>query len=284
MAEGPSDSSLRVYDDVAGRVHMHLSCSERVALIVEGPSDRDALSGMAPRADIFIAGKREEVLRTGDKLFSIGEARYLCIFDNDFEAELDLESLPWLLPYEGADLESMLLDLGCGASLLQVHVVPERLDEAGGVNALYALLRDLAAEVGAIRECNRAENWELPFSQVPCGEFIVNYEALDRFAFAQRLILKARSNSPSSDTVEQVIIDHIVGLDIVAVNRKFRGRDLLDITSKFLKSTKYKAKAKVSTTPQALEASLHIAAPAYLASSQWGHNLLRAMSERLSTH
>lgn len=163
-----SDGSLAQYDSPADRTRLHMQGTADRVLMVEGVADATVLREVLPNYAIVIAGKRENVLRAAEELLDAGQKRFVAVIDRDFEPVP--EGGDWdevLLPYEGRDLECMLVELGGLARLILFKGVDSRIAKAGGLDELVKRCKLAVEPVTHLRSHARTHGLSLAFDQVP---------------------------------------------------------------------------------------------------------------------
>jgi Protein of unknown function (DUF4435) len=165
--------SLQEFDRPADRIRLHLQASSLVPLLVEGPSDVLVLKTHVRPVAFFPLNGRNNVLATIRSLVNAGIRSILGIVDRDFDSEdafADVQDL--LYPYDGVDLEGMLIDLGALSELLQHIGSLTKIEALGGSDAVVQSLRECIAPVSSLRLLSRREGLGLNFDEVNLQEKI----------------------------------------------------------------------------------------------------------------
>ncbi len=218
------DGSLAQYDSPADRTRLHLQGSADRVLMVEGVADATVLREVLPHYAIVIAGKREKVLRAAEELLDAGQKRFVAVIDRDFEPVP--EGGDWnevLFPYEGRDLECMLVELGGLARLIRFKGVDAKVTKAGGPDEVVKRCKLAIEPVTRLRSHARVHEWALAFDRVPIeGKVQAETLALKHLPYCMALVAASDTDLAVRD-VEQVASDASVdpgpprGKDVVAV-------------------------------------------------------------------
>lgn len=266
--------SLRSYDDLPGRVHLHLALADSTKpVIVEGISDSRALSRVVTGTSIFPAGDRKRVLEAALSLMDIGDTQFWCVFDLDFHDEPFPEILTdWCYPYPSADLEATLLDLGMARELVEGAVSAERLDKCGGPELIVESAQKGARQLALLRTLDARHKWSLPFSAVSPTPFISEDGDVDLETYARKLHFRKASQSEAYSEIE-AIEDIVAAIDYSEPTRGYRGRDFLSIILKLLTTDAFKAKSGLKFSFNSLEYSLMTGAAYVIEASTWGKEL-----------
>ncbi len=150
-----SEPALREFDAPADRIRLHLQGASGRVLIVEGPTDAEVLGDLLNDIDIFPLGSRVSVLATASELMTSGVAAFLAVIDVDFlpaPTGADWDSV--LYPYDGRDLESMLVDLGGLSRLIRYKGSSQKIETCGGADALVSRLQTSVEPVTRLRSHN----------------------------------------------------------------------------------------------------------------------------------
>lgn len=263
--------SLQRYDDIVGRVHLQLGESDSEAVIlVEGDSDRGALSRLVDRRYIISTGSRHKVFKTASSLLGIGDSRIICVYDRDFEENPDAPiSDSMLHPYPTADLESFVLDLGVAESAIESALAEGGLIESGGPSGVVNRIKTLLEPVSTMRQLNARHGWGLNFS-VSLSGFVDSSGRFDREGYIKMLCAKARQGQSvvaiDEKCLEQELLHCLPPVE-------YRGRDFLQVFAGLVTKGHLKAKYGRSTSAGNLEYALEVAAPSIIETSDWGADL-----------
>lgn len=162
MADQPS---LRELDSVADRIRQHRQVYERPVLIVEGPEDRLVLGPHLEGVDIFPADGRTNALDAASRLHAWSIEDFVAVYDRDFLPLADSIEMQ-AHPYDGRDLEHMLVGLGVLALVIDHQGSAAKLAQAGGSSALVERLIQIVEPVTKLRSANARHNLGLRFDDV----------------------------------------------------------------------------------------------------------------------
>lgn len=263
--------SLQRYDDIVGRVHLQLGESDSEAVIlVEGDSDRGALSRLVDRRYIISTGSRRKVFKTASSLLDIGDSRIICVYDRDFEEGPGTPiNDSMLYPYPTADLESFILELGVAESAIESALAEGGLIKSGGPNGVVKRIKTLLQPVSTLRQLNARHGWGLNFS-VSLSGFVDSAGQFDRGGYIKMLCAKARQVQ-SVDAIDENCLEQEMSRCLPPA--EYRGRDFLQVFSGLVAKGHLKAKYGRSTSAGSLEYALEVAAPSIIETSDWGANL-----------
>ncbi|MDH5152731.1 hypothetical protein [Kocuria palustris] len=275
-----SRGSLRNYEDVAGRAHMDLTSRTASAIvIVEGSSDRGALSNIISRKRIFVAGSRNSVFETAEELRKLNDSKYLCVYDCDFvDHELAGNHPDHCHPYPTADLESFVLDLGCATAMIESMVSQSHNSPAKDYSGIVHRAKQELTNISKLRLLNAQNAWNFPFSEIGIKTVVQPDGSVDYEKYINIMCAKRRSRiSTGAPAPEQVL--HLVAS--VSDPGKYRGRDLLSILSQYLsKDGACPAKHGIGTSEGNLEVAVHTAARTYIEGTDWGNKLSDAFEKQ----
>src|SRR5690606_2239300 len=114
-------------------------------------------------------------------------------------------------PYDGRDLEAMLVDLGVLAEVLDSFGSAQKIDALGGVEALVEMCRTAAFPVARLRLASRREGWSVRFDAVDLTRKIDRSTLrLDIRGYCMALV-----SSSEVDFGSNVLIDIAEGTDAV---------------------------------------------------------------------
>ncbi len=162
------NESLRKYDAPADRIRLHLQSTNKKVLLVEGAeSDAVLFADLLPEVAVFPTGSRTILLGVAGDLLRCGIRQFVAIPDVDFT---DLpKGDTWeavLYPYEGRDLEGMLIGLGSFHRLLRFKGSLAKIEEYGGLDCLVADLVELVTPVTRLRLLSARDGVGLCFDRV----------------------------------------------------------------------------------------------------------------------
>lgn len=157
MRTKPTESSLQRYDSLHDRLRLHFQASKHAVIVVEGQADRELLSSLLPARHIFVAGTRKLVIDTGENLHNTHHCSVACVFDLDFDEDPRATSpaAAHLYPYDGRDLEAMLIEQGALETLIKFKGSAAKLESIGGAAALVARALAEVQPVTALRNWSR---------------------------------------------------------------------------------------------------------------------------------
>lgn len=166
-------SSLKRFDRLADRIRQHRQADSSAILIVEGPSDSATLRRLLPGVSIFPASGRNNALGESSQVHDWNFDRWACVVDRDFDDVLTGYSFGIRLhPYDGADLEAMLVSLGVLGDMVEHFGSEAKIAREGGIEEVVELLCGAVAGVANLRRRNATSGWGLPFDAVAIEEKI----------------------------------------------------------------------------------------------------------------
>ena len=266
------DGSLAQYDSPADRTRLHLQGSADRVLLVEGVADATVLREVLPNYAIVIAGKRENVLRAAEELLDAGQERFVAVIDRDFEPVP--EGGDWdkvLFPYEGRDLECMLIELGGLARLISFKGADAKIARAGGLDEVVNRCILAIEPVTRLRSHARMHGWSLAFDQV----------AIEGKVQAEDLLLKhlpyCMALVAASDTTLTVREVEQAASNASVDPGPPRGKDVVAVAAVALRKTAGDL-PKAACDPAILCSDLHGYSLLLLRESAWLHQLLDRLS------
>ncbi len=154
-------------DRVADRIKLHRQVDSRPAVVVEGKSDQRFVARVlsADQLVTFIAGTRAAVLQAAADVASLRLTSVACVVDRDFDdlvAVAESDGLP-IVPYDNADLESMLWSTAAMDALIEELGSGDKLSAAGGAAALRSAVGEVLRPVSRLRRANAVNGWGLNF-------------------------------------------------------------------------------------------------------------------------
>jgi hypothetical protein len=161
--------------DVLSRLRMDRAARLRGAVVVEGPSDQDALSRAfaIDKNDIFPVAGRANVLRVASELLTAPLPGITCVADRDFDADThNWGRAAFLVFYDDADLEAMLIHTDVLSRFLELWASAPKLAKFGGVDAVRRQLGDTLAPLSALRAASAAKGWGLEFKSLPLQKLV----------------------------------------------------------------------------------------------------------------
>lgn len=232
-------TDLRRYDRVHDRVRLHRQVASGPILLVEGVSDQRFCRRVFASEDIeiFIVGTRSGVVEVADQLARAHVHCVVGLVDRDFDDVVDraiANGVP-LIPYDGADLEGMLLDTEAFSQLLQEFGSAEKVASYGGVEAVRQTVMSLVEPLARLRAANAQKNWGLVFDAVDlAAKLKVSDPKFQEMAFCDALL----SSSPKSVCGRQDLLSvwrekhrATAGNGVVLI----RGRDALAVLGVLLR-------------------------------------------------
>ena len=265
-----SEPGLRKYDAPADRIRLHLQGTFRRVLVVEGRTDAEVLGDLLSDVDIFPVGSRVVVLATASALVASGVATFLAIFDVDFlPTPADEGSVAVLYPYEGRDLESMLIDLGGLSRLIRYKGSSEKIERWGGIEALVARLQESVEPVTRLRAHSAAGSLGWRFDAVRLEDKI-DSRTLGLLVDSYCAALAAASECAVGPLLE-------VAKDATISPGSARGKDVVAIASVALRRLAGSLE-KAACGPDLLARDLLAASSLLLRESQWFAELRRRLA------
>jgi len=164
--------SLQNHPDLPGGLRLYRKARPKTPiLLVEGRADKILLEDLLSK-EVYIvdAGTRKLVVQYCQALLNWNLDRFMCVFDHDFEEpeELQLGHLEQrCFPYEGRDLEMMLVSLGALEKVITRYGSPDKVQKLGGARTLANLIVESVRPVARLRQANADNHWGLPFDSVP---------------------------------------------------------------------------------------------------------------------
>jgi hypothetical protein len=164
----PTDG-LRQVDRLADRIRLHRQADQRPTVVVEGVIDERFIDRVMPgQVSTFLAGTRDEVIRTARQLRDLKLDRVGCVVDRDFDntvAAAEAEDLP-LVPYDDADLEAMLWWSRVLRDVIEEIGSAQKLAEFGGIAALSDRCLDIVRPLQRLRRASALNGWGLAFDEL----------------------------------------------------------------------------------------------------------------------
>lgn len=165
------------FEDAAGdpvaellsRLRLDREARIRGVLVVEGKSDRSVLATTIgiDRRQIFRLGGRVNVLRAAQRLDEAPLPGVVLVADRDFEGtDSEGATFAWLVYYDRADLESMMLESPALERFLDEWASAEKLAEFGGLSVVRATLEKALREVSVLRRENAAQGLGILFDEI----------------------------------------------------------------------------------------------------------------------
>jgi hypothetical protein len=192
-------TSIDHVTDLVSRLRMDRAARLRGVIVVEGPSDKDVLSRALTinKRDIFPVGGRTNVLLVASALLATPLPGVTCVADRDFDpSEDDWDDANFIVFYDDADLEAMLIQTEVLDRFLDFWASSEKLGNFGGVDAVRRRLGDTLAPLSSLRAANAAQGWGLEFDSLPLQK-LVNLETLE--IALDRLLRRLASGSGRSE-------------------------------------------------------------------------------------
>ncbi|NDO90653.1 hypothetical protein [Cellulosimicrobium composti] len=218
---------------------MHVRASDSPVVVVEGPDDALVLKPHLEGAQFFPAAGKPNAIETARDLIESGISDFTCITDPDFDDPLDFADLASVHhPYEGADLEAMLIGLGVLALVLEHTGSRPKIQAAGGPDAVVRLLIRLAAPVSRLRAASRRQAWGIAFDEVEIEKYVDSKGEMrlkvPEYCLALRRrtldVLRNSDGNVSAVPSDAVMISSCDS-DCDADALRFRGKDVLALAS-----------------------------------------------------
>lgn len=261
-------SSLRLQDDVVGRLHLVLQATNGVVILTEGSSDQAALRFIVDVTRIIAVGPKPKLLDACAKLKDLGHDGFVAVFDRDFDP-LPVAGFK-IRVYEGGDLEAAVLCLGVGEEILERLVPSQKLTSAGGAASVYREAREAARLVSRLRAANRETGWGLPFDDVDLARCVKPDRSFDGDKLVRALRQARLEREDGWAPEEAALVGVVNGTHVVD---HFRGRDLLCVLERYLRTTDLRHRQGIDASRGSLEVMVHFAAGGVLAASEWGREL-----------
>jgi hypothetical protein len=263
------DGSLREHDDLVGRFHLELQTVSGGIVLTEGPTDRAALQLIVPPSRIFVVGPKPQLLDTCRGLEKLGDHRFVAVFDRDFDP-MPVGTTFAIHVYENGDLEAAVLAMGIGLSLLETIVPSLKLAAAGGADQVLDEAIVAIFPVSRLRAANREQQWGLPFDEVDIGRYVGANRSLEVGNFVRALRAACFAHRHTGVPEEA---DLLCAAEADCDVKHFRGRDLLCVLERYLRSTALRHRRGVDPSRESLGVMVQVAAPGVLATSDWGLEL-----------
>lgn len=267
--------SLRQFDAPADRIRQHRSGTTDAIVLVEGIDDYNVLRPHLEDVAIFPLDGRPAVLSTAESLASWAVERFIAVIDRDFEAPGTNELLDaHLAPYDGIDLEAMLIGLGVLKEVLQHHASHAKLDAEGGAEQVANRLVKATQPVAALREYNASNQSGLRFDAV---ELAAKYDK-------DTLQLNVRSYATALVAASDTALSVAEVVSIMQAERnslETSGKDVLCVAGVAMRKL-------IATLPLAacsgelLGAHLRSSAAFLLSRSEWLHTLRNRLALGIS--
>lgn len=268
MSSASSGAPLRAFDRPADRIRQHRQVSDAPVVVVEGPDDFLVLRPHLPGADIFPANGKANAIETARTLLSWCIERFVCVTDRDFDDPVLVEDIASVhIPYDGRDLEAMLIDLGVLATVLEHQGSEEKISSCGGCTTLIQQFRACVSPVTELRSRNSAEGWGLAFDQVNLASKIDRDLNLKVINYCAALV---QASSTTASLAE------VTACARAAQPAAHRGKDILLVAGVALRR-KAGSLPQAATEEPVLCGQLHSSAGYALSMSDW----LGALHRRL---
>lgn len=258
-------SALQHLDRPADRIRLHLQAPGSRALIVEGPTDQNLLEPHLSNTDIFPVGGRSNVLETLRETKAAQVSNCVGVIDPDFDGIPD-DVADLLLPYEGRDLEGMLVSLGVLATVLQNFGSRDKIECTGGVQAAHNTIIDIARTLSVVRQESAKRGWGLNFADVKLDRYIDRQTLAVRWQnYSQALV--QQSSSPQAtpadvqNTLKRSLNDSLGPC----------GKDCAAVTAIALRQIYGSHKQKLEA--DIIIRAMHSSAAYHLSNSDWLRNL-----------
>jgi hypothetical protein len=163
----PGISSLEGFDSLADRIRLHRQADSRRLVIIEGPDDATTLEEVLEETALFPANGRFNALAASLQLYGWKMEQWAVVVDRDFDGGgAEVAQLgDRYYPYSEADLEAMLVSMGCLERLLLHHGSGEKLHAAGGASAMVHTMIENSAVLSSLRQANHDNEWGLAFDK-----------------------------------------------------------------------------------------------------------------------
>lgn len=157
------------------RLRLDYAARKRGAVVTEGPSDDTILSSVLglDRRTLFAAGGRANVLRCAESLGNRALDGVVCVADRDFDMEeTDWADTWWLVFYDDADVEAMLIESESLTRFLAEWASKRKLEKIGDTNDVRTLLRERATPMSALRSVNARDKIGIPIDSVELADIV----------------------------------------------------------------------------------------------------------------
>lgn len=175
---GMAGNSLKDIDpvkDTLERLRLDRDARSKGVLVTEGPTDESVLSSALgiDRRTLFPAGGRKNLLRIAETLEASPLGGVICVGDRDFDAsESSWPQFWWLVFYDNADVEAMLIEAEPLARFLDEWATKDKLEETGGVEGVRAILRERVSPMSSLRSANAENHLGIPFDSIELVDVI----------------------------------------------------------------------------------------------------------------
>ncbi len=263
--------SLRELDRLEDRIRAHRQVRSNVPIVVvEGPSDELVLSPhLGSEVDIFPADGKSNLVTCGRSLRDMRVSGFLLIFDNDFDDPDDILDLAdFQNPYDGRDLEAMLISLGVLETVVKHQGSEEKIEHLGGYEQLLEMLSEELLPLTSLRIASARECWALAFDRVDVVSKIdlLSLE-LNLKNYCAAVYQASDTDASISDIETAASGGNSRGID------HHRGKDMVAMAGIALRR-KVGSLPKAATSVELLTNQLHSSAGFALAKSRWMSLLL----------
>lgn len=282
-----SSMSLRSFDRLADRIHLHRQSDQRPILIVEGVTDEKFLRNEYGTVwHYFSAAGRVNALEAIDQLVRQGNANsVVCLVDRDFDDTVSkIEKRRPVVSYRNADLEGMLATEEVLSIVLDNLGSPEKLNQRESVRVVLTELSEMVAPVSRLRRAACVNSWALPFDEVEPAASIENRTL--KFSirgYCTSLRGMALKNGDSVPPL-QALIDIAEGKERIDMPkcphgavRYFSGKDFAAMLGVALRR-KYGDLAQVQAGRDHMASVLRMTASGRIKRTEWGAKLEALMA------
>lgn len=257
------NGSLRDFDSPADRIRQHKNANADLVMVVEGPADARLLSPLLPQVVVFPVSGKANAISVTNQLREWDVENFLTLTDRDFDDKsVYTPHENYHIQYAGADMESMLVELGVLADVLDNLGSSSKIAAAGGSANVVAVCVDQARLIGRLRQKSRDENWGLNFDGVDVADKTERGDlGLDIRAYCRALrACSEESLVPQEGDMHKTLAEG--GTDI------YRGKDAIAVASVALRK-KAGSLSKAACSPDLISSVVRSSATYRLSTSDW---------------
>jgi hypothetical protein len=197
QAATPSLRALDPVADLLARLRLDRAARKEGVLIVEGKSDRRVLArvlGIETRQIFQVAG-RTNVLRSARTLAEHRQCGVVCVADRDFdESETNWPGFSWLVFFDHADLEAMLLNSPALERFLEVWSSESKLAAFGGTQVVLRYSTDAVMPLAALRAATARGAFHMSFDNVRVTDVATKDGTLKTASLLGRAMMASRES------------------------------------------------------------------------------------------
>ena len=272
--------TLRDYDSLSDRVRMHVRASDECFIIVEGPDDELVLKHHLRNVQFFPAAGKPNAIVAARELLRLGISDFACVTDADFDdlsTYADIEDVHY--PYEGADLEAMLIGFGVLSLVLEHQGSTVKLEALGGAGSFVDDLVRRTSPISRLRAESARNHWGIAFDRVDLQRYL-RQDTLELkvpeycLALHRESLAAVRESDGDEDPIPHpdVIRESCKDSGAAPGAVSFRGKDVIVFASTALRRMAGSLR-QGAADPEVLRKQLHSSSGLAISQSIWLVNL-----------